>query len=61
MARPMATRWRWPPESWPGLRSSCSSRPSILAAPPTSSLILGLATLRSLSANPMLLATVMCG
>jgi len=19
MARPMATRWRWPPESWPGL------------------------------------------
>ena len=22
MARPMATRWRWPPESWRGLRSS---------------------------------------
>ncbi len=21
MARPMATRWRWPPESWRGLRS----------------------------------------
>ncbi len=20
MARPMATRWRWPPESWRGLR-----------------------------------------
>jgi multiple sugar transport system permease protein len=21
MARPTATRWRWPPESWPGLRA----------------------------------------
>ena len=27
IARPMATRWRWPPESTLGLRSSSSSRP----------------------------------
>ena len=27
-ARPMATLWRWPPESWPGLRSRYSDRPS---------------------------------
>ena len=25
MARPMATRWRWPPESWRGLRCHSSS------------------------------------
>ena len=29
IARPIATRWRWPPESWPGLRSSHSVSPRI--------------------------------
>ena len=32
IARPMATRWRWPPESWAGLRSSRSVSSSISAA-----------------------------
>lgn len=31
IARPMATRWRSPPESWPGSRSRTRSIPSILA------------------------------
>ena len=31
-ARPSATRWRWPPESCAGLRSSTRSRSSIAAA-----------------------------
>ena len=32
MARASATRWRWPPESWPGLRSSSAPRPRVSAA-----------------------------
>lgn len=32
MARPMATRWRWPPESCLGIRSSSPSSPRSLAA-----------------------------
>ena len=32
MARPMATRWRWPPESWRGLRSSSGPISRICAA-----------------------------
>ena len=28
----MATRWRWPPESWAGFLLSCSVRPKISAA-----------------------------
>ena len=32
MARPIATRWRWPPESWPGLRSRSSPICRISAA-----------------------------
>jgi hypothetical protein len=35
MARPIATRWRWPPESWRGKRSSSGVRPRISAARPT--------------------------
>jgi hypothetical protein len=31
IARPMATRWRCPPDSLAGLRSSSSSRPSVFA------------------------------
>ena len=30
-ARASATRWRWPPESWPGRRSSSSPRPRVSA------------------------------
>jgi hypothetical protein len=32
IARPIATRWRWPPERLPGLRSRCSSSSSVLEA-----------------------------
>ena len=32
MARPIATRWRCPPESWPGLRSRYSVNSRISAA-----------------------------
>src|SRR5436305_1593039 len=35
IARPIATRCRWPPESWPGLRSRYSVSPSSSATPPT--------------------------
>ena len=35
IARPSATRWRCPPESSSGLRSSCSSSSSTAAASPT--------------------------
>ncbi len=37
IARPSATRWRWPPESWAGFRSSTGSRPSARAASSTRS------------------------
>ena len=33
MARASATRWRWPPESWPGLRSSSVEQPQRLGGP----------------------------
>ena len=35
IARPIATRWRWPPESAPGRRWSSSSRPSSFATSAT--------------------------
>ena len=35
IARPIATRWRWPPESWAGLRSRCCSRSRMRAASST--------------------------
>ena len=31
IARPIATRWRWPPESWPGFRLRWSTRPMMRA------------------------------
>ena len=37
MARPMATRWRWPPESSPGRRASSGSSESICEAAATRS------------------------
>ena len=39
IARPMATRCRWPPERLPGLRSRCSSSSSVLEASRTFSSI----------------------
>ncbi len=61
MARPMATRCRWPPESAFGLRSRYFSRSSRPAASRTLLAISVLLTPRSLSAKPMFSATVMCG
>ena len=61
MARPMATRWRWPPDRFAGLRSRCCSRSRMRAASETFSLTSSLGTLASLSAKPMFSRTVMCG
>ncbi len=61
IARPIATRWRWPPESAFGLRSRNSVRPRILAASATRFLRSSAGTLAIFSANAMLSATVMCG
>ena len=61
MARPIATRWRWPPDSAPGLRLRYCSRPSILAASSTRRLISSLGVLRSCRPNARFCSTVMCG
>ncbi len=61
MARPMATRWRWPPESALGLRSRYWVRSSIFAASSTFRRMVALSSPAILSAKPMLSATVMCG
>ena len=42
IARPIATRWRWPPESSAGLRSSSSSSPSVVATSSDAAVTLGL-------------------
>ncbi len=61
IARPMATRWRWPPDSALGLRSRYSVRPRMSAASLTRLAISSLGTLASFRAKPMLSATDMCG
>ena len=61
IARPMATRWRWPPDSCPGFEPRYSVRPSSWAASRTLALISALGNLRSFNAKPMFWATVMCG
>ena len=61
IARPMATRWRWPPERFAGLRSRCEPSSRISAASSTFLSISDLLTLASLSAKPMFSRTVMCG
>ena len=61
MARPMATRCRWPPDRLAGLRSRCWVRSRIRAASSTFSVITFCGVLASLSAKPMLSRTVMCG
>ena len=61
MARPMATRWRWPPESCLGLRSSSSVMSRMRAASSTRFLISALGYFLSRSPNDMFSYTVMCG
>ena len=57
----MATRWRWPPESWLGLRDSsgviCSVSATLVTAASRSALL----TPRISSPKPMFPATVMLG
>ena len=54
IARPIATRWRWPPDSVRGFLVSTSSSPSTFAALRTRRSISGLSIPRILSANAML-------
>ena len=61
IARPIATRCRWPPDRLAGLRSRYWLRSRILAASSTFWLITSFGVLASFSANPMFSRTVMCG
>src|SRR3954451_5989033 len=61
IARPMATRWRCPPDRLAGLRSRCCSSSRMRAASSTLRSISPLSTFASLSAKPMFSRTVMCG
>ena len=61
IARPIATRCRWPPESSFGLRSRYGVRSSSLPAHATRSLITLFGSLRSRSPNAMFSATDRCG
>src|SRR3982751_5411098 len=61
MARPIATRWRWPPDSSFGVRCRYCVRFRIFAARSTFCWRVATSTLASFSANDMLSNTVMCG
>jgi hypothetical protein len=61
MARPTATRCRWPPDSCFGRRSSIAEIPSTSAARSTLCRISALSIFRSLSPNSRFSRTVMCG
>jgi hypothetical protein len=61
IARPIATRWRWPPESVRGFFLSASERPSIRAASLTRPSISLFERPRIFSAKPMLSCAFMCG
>ena len=61
IARPSATRWRWPPDSSFGLRSSSFSRLRIPAASLTRFSMSALGTFRSFSPKAMLSRTDMWG
>src|SRR5919201_4931351 len=61
IARPSATRWRWPPETALGLRSSSLSRSSTFAASLTRRLISSFGVFSSFKPNARLSNTVMCG
>ena len=60
-ARPMATRWRWPPESWLGLRSSRWPICSVSATSATALSRSGFGTPRISMPKAMFCATVMFG
>ena len=60
IARPIATRWRCPPDSWRGLRLSRSVMPRISAARCTRVAISALGMSFIFSPKPMFAATVMC-
>ncbi|CUJ41549.1 Protein of uncharacterised function (DUF1602) [Achromobacter sp. 2789STDY5608628] len=61
MARPMATRWRWPPDKARGRRSSRWLSSRICAAASTRFLISSLENLRIFRPYAMFSNTVMCG
>ncbi len=61
MARPMATRWRWPPDSCLGRRSRSWSMSRISEASATSLSISARGVLRSLRPNSRFSRTDMCG
>ena len=61
MARPIATRWRCPPESSRGKRSSNLSRFKMRAALATRSCVVCASALRKRKENAMFSRTVMCG
>jgi hypothetical protein len=61
IARPIATRWRCPPESCPGLRRRSSKSASVFAASSTRSRTSGFFIRRSLRPNAMFSNTDMCG
>ena len=61
IARPMATRWRWPPDRFAGLRSRWFCRSRMSAASLTLRSISSFGRFASFSANAMLSRTVMCG
>ena len=61
IARPIATRWRWPPDSCEGRRASTSPMPRALATSATRSPRVPDSTPDRRSGKPMLSPTVMCG
>ena len=61
MARPSATRWRWPLDSCAGRRSSSSPSPRRSDASATRRRISRAGTRRISSANAMFWRTVRCG
>ena len=61
MARPMATRWRWPPESMPGFCCSRSSRWRMRAALSTLRRISSSFSRSTRSGKAMFSKTLMCG
>ena len=61
IARPIATRWRWPPDSSLGRRSRYGVRSSIFAAQATRSLMMLLSVLRRRSPKAMFSPTLRCG
>jgi len=61
IARPIATRWRWPPDSCRGFRSRWSTRPITRAVSAIRLRASAFATFCIRSGKPMFSATVMCG